>query len=414
MLMADAAGARSPGRLWILTWLLTRTALLLCVFKAVTVPGPDVTLDVSVIYQGWYEVLRAGTYPLDDVTWQYPPGAALAIGSPALLPFLPYPAAFFVLALLCDLLVLCMLRYAERHGGGRARWTWIVGLPLLGPTVYARYDVMVTAVAVAALLAGARRPRVLGALAGLGALLKVWPLLLLVGTARGLTTRRSWTAAAAVAGGLTLLLCAAMPGGLAFLTFQRDRGTEVESLGALVFHVARHFGWPGEVVLSYGSVEFSGPYVPLAGSVALGLSVVSFLWLAVWRLRARGAGPGTVCDAAFAAVLLFTVTSRVISPQYLVWLVGLAAVCLVHAESPMVRPARLVLAASAVTVLEFPVWFGHVVASDALGVLLLVLRNGLLVAAALIACARLWRRTVPGPPQAVSPAARADSPATAR
>lgn len=31
-------------------------------------------------------------------------------------------------------------------------------MPLLGPTVYARYDLMVTAVAVAALLAGVRYP----------------------------------------------------------------------------------------------------------------------------------------------------------------------------------------------------------------------------------------------------------------
>ena len=52
-----------------------------------------------------------------------------------------------------------------------------------------------------------------------------------------------------------------MPGAFAFLTFQRDRGTEVESLGALVFHVARQYGWDGQVLLNYGSVEFLGPYV---------------------------------------------------------------------------------------------------------------------------------------------------------
>ncbi|MFF3321908.1 glycosyltransferase 87 family protein [Streptomyces sp. NPDC002889] len=420
--MADAPGARPEGRAWILTWLLSRAALLLCVLKVVTIPGPDVTSDVAVIYQGWSEVLRAGTYPVDDITWQYPPGAALALLSPALLPFLAYPTAFFVLALLCDLLVLGMLRHAERGGGGhRGTWMWIVGLPLLGPTAYARFDVMVTAVAVAALLAGStagavHRPRILGALAGFGALLKVWPLLLLVGTPRGRATRRSWGAAAATAGGLALLLWAAMPGALVFVTAQRDRGTEIESLGGTVLHVARHFGWQGQVLLSYGSVEFIGPYVPLVSRIALGLTVAAALWLAVWRLRARRFGPGTVCDAAFAATLLFTVTSRVISPQYLLWLVGLAAVCLVHARSPMVLPARLVLTATGVTLLEFPVWFAQVVASDPLGVLLLVLRNGLLVTAALIACARLWRRTVPASRGrgSVTPAAPEDSPATAR
>ncbi|GGW92508.1 membrane protein [Streptomyces chryseus] len=381
----------------IAVWALTRAVLLLCVFKVLAVPGPDVTSDVSVIYQGWYEILRTGTFPLDDITWQYPPAAALAVLSPALLPFLGYAAAFFVLACLADALVTGLLLYAGQRPGKRlaGAWVWVAGVPLLGPTAYARYDVMVTAVAVAALLAGARRPRVLGALAAFGALLKVWPVLLLAGTARGRATRAAWTAAGVAGGALVVALCATMPGALAFLTFQRDRGTEVESLGALVFHAARHFGWRGEVLLNYGSVEFVGPYVPLVSTAAMGLTAVAFGWLLVWRVRAGGFRASTPCDAAFAAVLLFTTTSRVISPQYLVWLVGLAAACLVFRGSRMGRPALLVLAATGVTFLEFPVWFSHVVSSDSLGVPLLVARNGLLVAATLLACRRLWQDTVP-------------------
>ncbi|MEU4995227.1 glycosyltransferase family 87 protein [Streptomyces sp. NPDC021622] len=402
-------------------WGLTRTVLLLCVLQVLTAPGPDVTSDVWVIYQGWYEVLRTGTFPLDDVTWQYPPAAALAVLSPALLPFLGYGTAFFVLAFLADALVIGLLLYAGRRPGRslRGAWVWVVGVALLGPTVYARYDLMVTAVAVAALLAGARHPRAMGALAGFGALLKVWPVLLLVGTPRGRATRRSWGAAACTALGLALAFLVTMPGALAFLTFQRDRGTEVESLGALVFHVARHFGWNGQVQLNYGSVEFIGPYVPLVSTVAQALSVAACCWLLVWRLRARVWSAGTVADAAFVAVLLFTVTSRVISPQYMVWLVGIAAVCLAFRKSRMVLPARLVLAATFVTFLEFPVWFSHVVASDPLGIALLFVRNGLLVAAALLACRSLWRRTVSEPrehgpePAGVSRAQRADTYATA-
>ncbi|MFJ6698718.1 glycosyltransferase 87 family protein [Streptomyces sp. NPDC091272] len=389
---------RFPCTLPVALWALTRALLLLCVFKVLTFPGPDVTSDVSVIYRGWYEVLRTGTFPLDDVTWQYPPAAALAVLSPGLLPFLDYAHAFFLLAFLADALVTGLLLYAGRRPGKRlaGAWVWIAGLALLGPTSYARYDVLVSAVAVAGLLAGARRPRVLGALAALGALLKVWPAVLLAGTARGRTTRTSWSAFLLTAGALVLLFSASMPGALAFLTFQRDRGTEVESLGALVFHVARHFGWEGEVLLNYGSVEFLGPYVPLVSSLAMALTVLAFGWLLLWRLRARTFGASTACDAAFVAVLLFTTTSRVISPQYMLWLVCLAAACLVFRGSRMDRPAHLVLAATLVTCLEFPVWFSHVVASDALGVPLLFVRNGLLVAATVLACRTLWRHTVTG------------------
>lgn len=74
-----------------------------------------------------------------------------------MLPFLEYATAFFVLALVADAAALALLLRGAR-GTGRSRrgaWLWVAGVPLLGPTVYARYDVMVTAVAVAALLAAA-------------------------------------------------------------------------------------------------------------------------------------------------------------------------------------------------------------------------------------------------------------------
>ncbi|WP_217209423.1 glycosyltransferase family 87 protein [Streptomyces sp. AC550_RSS872] len=383
-------------------WALTRVVLLLFVFKVYVFPGPDVTSDVSVIYQGWYEVLRTGTFPLDDVTWQYPPAAALPILSPALVFWLDYPSAFFVLCFAADLVVLLLLLYAGLRPGRtlRGAWVWVVGVPLLGPTVYARYDVMVTGVAVAALLAAPRYPRVMGALTALGAMLKVWPVLLLVAARR----RGSWLWAALTAGVLAALFALAMPGAFAFLTFQRDRGTEVESLGALVFHVARQFGWDGQVLLNYGSVEFLGPYVDVVSAAALVLSGLAFGWLLVWRLRARRSHVHTLPDGAFVAVLMFVTTSRVISPQYMVWLVGLAAVCLCFRESRMRLPVGLVLVASFVTVLEFPVWFSHVVASDGLGVTLLFLRNGLLVLATLLAARELWRSTVTRTPPLKMPA----------
>ncbi|WP_435643778.1 glycosyltransferase 87 family protein [Streptomyces sp. SCPE 10] len=387
----ETKDARPSPAYLLATWGVTRAVLLLFVFGVYVFPGPDVTSDVSVIYRGWYEVLRGGTFPMDDVTWQYPPAAALAILSPALLPFLSYAHAFFVLAFLADLVVLALLLWHSGRPGGsrRGAWVWVAGVPLLGPTVYARYDVMVTAVAVAALVAGSRHPRLMGALAAFGALLKVWPVLLLAGAVR----RRAWVSAAVTGAGLAAVFAVAMPGAFAFLTFQRERGTEVESLGGLVFHVARHFGWRGEVLLNYGSIEFLGPYVPEVSAAALALSAAAFGWLLLWRLRARRFTPRTLADAAFTAVLLFTVTSRVISPQYLVWLIGTAAVCLTHRASRMTPPALLVLAASLLTVLEFPVGFVHVVASDWYGTALLLLRNALLATAALLCAHRLWRTT---------------------
>ncbi|MFG2140713.1 glycosyltransferase 87 family protein [Streptomyces sp. NPDC048650] len=389
--MTGIGGARG-GRLPVGVWAVTRAVILLCVLRVVRLPGPDVTSDVSVIYRGWSEVLRGGAFPLDDVTWQYPPGAALAVLSPGLLPFLDYTTAFVVLMLAADAAGLALLLRTARRPGHRAAgvWVWIAGVALLGPTAYARYDLVVALVAAAALCAAARRPRLAGALVGFGALLKVWPVLLLTGAAlRGRPARSLWLAAAGTAAGLTALSTVAAPGALAFLTFQRDRGTEIESLGGLVLHLARRAGWEGRVVLRYGSVEFVGPGVPLVSALSFALTGAALAWLLRWRLRARETTAETLRDAAFTATLLFTTTSRVISPQYVLWLVALAAVCMTAGTGRQALPVALVLVAAGVTLLEFPVCFAHVVASDGLGTTLLALRNGLLVAASLLACRRL-------------------------
>ncbi|GAA3067038.1 hypothetical protein GCM10020000_59130 [Streptomyces olivoverticillatus] len=82
--------AGSGLRLSIVAWAVTRAVLLMCVFRVWIMPGSDVSVDIEVIYQGWYGVLRTGIFPYDDVTWQYPPAAALAVLAPGLLPFLDY------------------------------------------------------------------------------------------------------------------------------------------------------------------------------------------------------------------------------------------------------------------------------------------------------------------------------------
>ncbi|MET9787919.1 glycosyltransferase 87 family protein [Streptomyces canus] len=405
----ETTGVRRSLTWLLLTWGVTRLLLLLFVFKVYVFPGPDVTSDVSVIYQGWYDVLRTGTFPQSDVTWQYPPAAALAILSPALLPFLEYTQAFFLMAFAADLAALLLLLYAGLRPGRRLRgaWVWVAGVPLLGPTVYSRYDVMVTAVAVAAVLAAARHPKVAGALVGFGALLKVWPALILVGIRR----RSVWASAAATVVVVAGLFSVAMPGAFAFLTFQRERGTEVESLGSLVFHIARHHGWQGSVLLNYGSVEFLGPWVTLVSTAALALTGMAFGLLLVWRLAATRFEAHTAADAALVAVLMFTTTSRVISPQYMVWLIGLAAACLCFRASRMGVPAVLVLMACFVTVLEFPIWFADVVGSTPRGIVLLVARNGLLVLATVIGMRELWKATVPKPTPEVPVPDQAEAPA---
>ncbi|WP_407698114.1 MULTISPECIES: glycosyltransferase 87 family protein [Streptomyces] len=395
---ASLQPARSPGPVGTglrhalalaAVWTATRTGMLvLLVIDRIGDSG--VAGEVHQLYRGWYDQLVHGVFPLGDATWQYPPGAAIVFLSPAALPWLTYFQAFVALVLLADAVVTAALARA----GVRGAWFWVCGLPLLLNLPLARYDVPVTAVAVLALLTLRGRPHLGGALAGIGALIKVWPLLTILGTPRGRTTRTVWGSAVAAVAVLTAVLLTGFSHPLDFLRQQGARGVQIESLGGTALQLAGRWGWSGEVGYQYGAFEFTGPYVSSVARLSLALSLGALCWLVLWRIRARRWGPATPYDAALAAVLLFTVTSRVISPQYLIWLIGLAAVCLTSRHTTQ-RPVALLMAPAAVlSALVFPLLYDEVVHGTTLGCLLMVLRNGLLLTAAVVSCRRLWAATV--------------------
>ncbi|WP_370118464.1 glycosyltransferase 87 family protein [Streptacidiphilus sp. MAP12-33] len=380
----------STVRVWT-GWTVGRVLLVIVALGVLRVPHTDVASDVKVIYQGWAEVLRTGTFPMDDVTWQYPPLAGFVMLVPLWLPG-SYFAGFLALVALCDAATLHLL---VRAGGGArsGAWLWVAAVPLIGPTVYCRFDLVVTTVAVAATLALAARPRLAGVLAGLGAMLKVWPVLVLVGAApRGRIAGRAWAACAVTCAAVCFLVAVSTHGGFSFLGFQGARGIEVESVGALPFYAGSMTGlWHGRVAMHYGSLEFLGRHVHATSVAMVALSLLAFGLLTLWRLRNRVWTSATAADAALTAVLLFTVTSRVISPQYLVWLLGSAAVCLTVPGTRMRPVAWLLAVAAPLTFLEFPLYFGELVKRSLLGTSLISARDLLLVAAALVACVRLWR-----------------------
>ncbi|MFB9516108.1 glycosyltransferase family 87 protein [Streptomyces purpureus] len=373
-----------------IVWALTRTGMLVLLLQdSLGVRG--VAREVYVLYHWWYGHLTQGSFPVDDVTWQYPPGAGLVFLSPALLPWLTYFQAFVVLTLLADAAVSVALARAGTQGA----WVWVAGLPLLLHVPLARYDVQVTAIAVFALLAlGAGRSRVAGVLAGLGAMVKVWPALTLAGAGRGRTTREACFAAAVTVVALLAVLSLGFSHSLDFLRQQGSRGVQIESLGGTALALAHAIAdWPGSVAYRYGAFEYVGPYVSTVARLQLLLTLAALCWLVWWRMRAWRWNPAVPFDAALCAVLLFTVTSRVISPQYMVWLLGLAAVCLTSRHTSQRTVALLILPAAGLSALAYPVLYEEVLTGSALGCAVMVARNGLLLAAALLSCRRLWITT---------------------
>jgi len=374
-----------------LIWLITRGivigyALTPHAIHRATGPNRDVSL-----YEYWTKLIADGSFPAHDVRWQYPPLAGPVLGLARLFPG-DYFHGFVFLSLLIDLVVLLLLlRSKDRLAGA---WVWTLGLFMLGSTTYLRYDVLVTLPAVAALLA-LPRERLFGALAAIGALMKIWPILLMLALPRD---RRLFRAGAVFAGvcavvlGLGELYASNM---WSFVHNQGGRGMEIEAVAATPFQIARVFGWHASARYRYGSMQV---VAPAADNVAawcifatlIGLALVAY---AAWRRSPATWTPAIGCDIALAAVLVSVVTSRVLSPQYLIWLIGVGAVCLTRADTRMRLPVLMIVLAVPLTFLNFPWLWHHLLTANALNVAILTARNALLLAATLLAIKRIWPTT---------------------
>jgi hypothetical protein len=143
------------------------------------------------------------------------------------------------------------------------------------------------------------------------------------------------------------------PGGVGYsLSVQMRRPLQIESLGASVLLAAHQIG------LYAGSVNATANSQNLSGGLAQALAGFSSLAVAValvtiWVLYARRRL--TFAAAAGGAVVAFVALGRVLSPQYLVWLVPL--VLLIRAW----WPPTLLAAALVLTHLWFPSRYGAVV-----------------------------------------------------
>lgn len=350
-------GRTSWGReekilIWVGVWVLTRLAIVSDVgfWNVDGTEWEDVT-----IFEGWSHLIAtAHQLPIDE-TWQYPPGAAFLM----LVPRIgggDFGTSFVVTMLIVDLIGLGLLALLARRGGRDwGVWVWLLAMPLLFTLPVLRFDVVPTVIAIAALVALQLRPLWFGALAGLGATIKVWPVFVLFAEWDRGRLLRGILAAALTVAAVFLVAQIAFGDQLGFLSHQGNRGLQVEAVAATPWRLQEAVtGTPVSVVQRSGTNEIGSG---LADAVAKALDVATILALigaaAWWWARDRGIrggrsdleDPDLARDFVFTVVLLFVVTSRVLSPQFMIWFVGLAAVVLCSARTRLVRPAVLVVVA---------------------------------------------------------------------
>ena len=268
-----------------------------------------------------------GRIPYRDFYDEYPPGSVGVFALPVLLWNAHYVLTFKLLMTACGIgFVACAAWTLRRLGLSRLRLVPIVLAPaLLGPVFLNRYDpvpALVTSLALVAVLRG--RGRAGGGLLGVGTALKLYPLAAVPVVVRRLRDRTGAAAAfAAAVAVLVLPFVALAPGGVGFsFKSQLERHLEIESVGASILLAlsklrVHHVGY-----VARSSIDVGGGLADAVG-VATSVLLVLLVALVVWTYL-RGPDDDARLVTAVAAVVAAVVTfAKVLSPQYLTWLVPL-------------------------------------------------------------------------------------------
>ena len=320
------------------------------------------------LFQTFGERFLDGEIPYRDFFLEYPPGALPSFVLPALAASEDFTLAFKLLHIVfgCGLVALVSLTLALLDAS-RVRLYAATALtaltPLvLGPTVLNRYDLwpaFLTAAGLAALIGGRR---VLGpALLGVATVAKGYAVVLLplaliyvVAARRPRGGEALVVAYAAAAVVVTLPFAVLGPGGLKHSVWiHLRRGLHIESLAASLLTAADRLGLYTVHVFHGFAVEIDGTLPTIAATASTLLQIAALI--AVWVVFARGEPTRQrLITASAAAVTAFVVFGKVLSPQFMIWLVPLAAL------APGVTPSVLVVAAAALTRGFFPERYGGV------------------------------------------------------
>jgi uncharacterized membrane protein len=339
------------------------------------------------IYERYGSAMRAGQLPYRDFAVEYPPGALPAFVAPAFSR--AYDSVFGWLMAACGLG--CLVFAALARPPARALAFVALSPLLIGSTVFSRFDLWPALFVTAAVAAFVHDRHLLGwAALGAAFAIKLYAVVLVplavVWTLRRRGARELWhgvAAAAAVVAAAFLPFAIAAPRGLwdSFWN-QTKRPLQIETLAASVVTTFGH----ARVVWSYGSQNLVGEGALAAASTALEVLVLVLLWVGFAR------GPAErerFLRYAGGAVCAFIVFGKVLSPQYLIWLVPLV---------PLLRGRRglaataLLAAALVATQVYFPWSYFEYVDTFHLAWVVLA-RNLLLVA--LLAVLTLPARAAP-------------------
>lgn len=382
--------------------------LLLAGFNLLTVFLP--TGDDVDLYFRYTRRTFGGELPYRDFGVEYPPLALLFFYLPGLACYplgglevtrykwLFHTECFLLtlasLGLLYDLLKGSAWNRAGRNGRLVA---FVAGAGLISLYLLQRFDIGASFFTLAAVWClGRKWPGWAGVMLGLGTAAKLYPVVLLplgllwlwqggaamgggkkAGAGRKDALRLAVAFAVAGAGAVLPAALVSLDGLGAFLSYHSARGLELEAPFAGLVVFGSYLGLTDALAMvEYGSLGLASPWVRPLASLSTGLTVAGLLLiygLAWWGLRRPAPRPAGWLVAAFSlAVLWFVLANKVLSPQYMIWLLVLMPLWKSRLN------IALFLVALPLSVIPFPFLIDWLSRLDALPFVLLAVRNSLL------------------------------------
>lgn len=359
--------------------------------------------DLSV-YRGYAVLLLQGSIPYRDFHVEYPPLALV----PMTLPLLAAPGGIDDLGYIWRFTLIegvlavagAWLVFGATGRSRSALLLWAVLISVAWASVALRYDLWAVLCVLIAVLLVDRRPGAAGVALGLGTMLKLYPIVLLPVLGVWLITQRDRTGSvrlvAGCAGVVVLVTTAAWvlagPASLQWLQYQAERGLQIESLWAgvlLGLHLLTDQAI--EVGIGFGTVQVRsiGSDVLVAASpVVLASLLAAVTVVAIGRFRWDHARLGRVPSssmvlASVAVIAALLVGSKVLSVQYIIWLLPFAPLL-------PIRLRWLVLAITALSTAIYTIDYQGLMHLQAPMILAMLARNALLLALAVWVLLDLW------------------------
>ena len=367
-------------------------------FRALTPSMAAESRDI-LTYHNAGERILSGQVPYRDFFIEYPPGSLPFFVPPAIFSegpssYAAYFASEMALLLVASLVLTALTARTLGLPWPVAAVTFAAAAVLLNPIAVTRYDAVVAlTVAVAVALAVKGRGGAASSLAlagawaslGIGAAAKLVPALVgppLALLAARLGGWREFVRGSVVFGVVVALFFvpAALLGGGGFIksfAYHAERGLQVESVAASVL---MKLGYAEGIVYEFGAFDVVGPGTGFWSSMSLPVTgaLVVVTAAVMYREHLAGTfGPWSLPRYGAAFVLAFMLGSKVLSPQYVVWLLPLIPLC--AGGLWLLGASGLFLAACWTTSKIFPEHYDRLLALDGSAVNLLLERNLLLV-----------------------------------